>query len=48
MGQIITGMPVKFSVARGPVIASGVLVEVDPETGRAKSVTRVVERYGAP
>jgi calcineurin-like phosphoesterase len=35
-------------VARGPIIASGVLVEVDPETGRAKSVKRVAERYGAP
>jgi len=48
VGQFVTGMPTKFPVARGPVIASGVLVEVDTETGRAKSVTRVAERYGAP
>ena len=48
VGQFINSMPVKFPVARGPVIATGVLVEVDPETGRAKSVKRVAERYGAP
>jgi 2',3'-cyclic-nucleotide 2'-phosphodiesterase len=48
VGQFVTGMPTKFPVARGPVIASGVLVEVDTETGKAKSVTRVAERYGAP
>jgi metallophosphoesterase (TIGR00282 family) len=48
VGQFVNSMPVKFPVARGPIIASGVLVEVDPETGRAKSVKRVAERYGAP
>ena len=48
VGQFLTSMPAKFPVARGPVIASGVLVEVDPETGRAKSVKRVAERYGTP
>jgi hypothetical protein len=43
-----TSLPVKFPVARGPLMASGALVTVDPETGRASSITRVMERYGAP
>jgi len=25
-----------------------VLVEVDPETGKSKSIRRIAERYGAP
>jgi metallophosphoesterase (TIGR00282 family) len=48
VGQFVSAMPTKFPVARGPVIATGVLVEVEPETGRAKAVRRVVERYAAP
>jgi len=47
VGQFIDSMPTKFPVARGPIIATGVLVEVNPETGRAHSVKRVAERYGA-
>ena len=47
VGRFLTSLPAKFPVARGPVMACGVLTEVDPETGRAKSVRRVVERYGA-
>ena len=43
-----TSLPVKFPVARGPLMASGALVTVDPETGRASSIKRVMERYGAP
>jgi metallophosphoesterase (TIGR00282 family) len=45
--RFVTSMPSKLPIARGPLIASGVLVEVDPETGRATNVRRVVERYGA-
>jgi metallophosphoesterase (TIGR00282 family) len=48
VGQFLTSMPAKFPVARGPIMACGVLVEVDPETGKAKAIRRVVERYGAP
>ncbi|MEI6082079.1 MAG: TIGR00282 family metallophosphoesterase [Verrucomicrobiota bacterium] len=48
VGQFLTSMPAKFPVARGPVMACGVLVEVDPETGKAKTIRRVLERYGAP
>lgn len=47
IGQFVSSMPAKFPVARGPVMACGVLVEVDTETGKAKSIKRVAERYGA-
>lgn len=46
IGHFVTSLPAKFPVARGPVMACGVLVEVDPDTGRASAVRRVVERYG--
>ena len=45
VGQFLTSRPVKLPVARGPVIATGVLVEVDPQTGACRSIRRVVERY---
>ena len=43
-----TSLPVKFPVARGPLMACGALITVDPSTGRAASIKRVLERYGAP
>ena len=48
LARFLTSLPGKLPVAGGPVIACGVLVEVDPETGKARSIRRVVERYGAP
>ena len=48
VGQFLTSMPAKFPVARGPITACGVLVDVDPETGKTKAIRRVAERYGAP
>ena len=45
VGQFLSSMPVKLPVARGPVIATGVLVEVDPQTGSCRAIRRVVERY---
>jgi len=48
VSQFVTSMPTKFPVARGPIMACGVLVNVDPETGKTKSIQRVVERYVAP
>lgn len=47
VGQFVSSMPAKFPVARGPVMACGVLVAVDPDSGKAKSIRRIVERYGA-
>ena len=48
IGRFLTSLPAKLPVARGPIMACGVLVEVDPSTGRASAVRRVLERYGAP
>jgi calcineurin-like phosphoesterase len=36
-------MPTRFEVATGPVVLSGVVVSVDEETGRARSIERFVE-----
>jgi len=47
VSRFVNSLPAKFPVAKGPVMACGVLVGVDPETGNARTVTRVVERYGA-
>ena len=44
--RFTTSLPVPFPIARGEVRLHGVVVEVDPETGRARSIRRLVERYG--
>ena len=36
-----THMPHRFTVADGPIAATGALFDVDPVTGKAISVTRV-------
>ncbi len=41
--RFLTGLPTRFEVATGPAILSGVVVALDAETGRARSVERVVE-----
>jgi 2',3'-cyclic-nucleotide 2'-phosphodiesterase len=41
--RFLTHMPVKFEVARGPVLVQGVVIEVDPESGRAQEIRRVRE-----
>ena len=41
--RFLTGMPSRFEVATGPTILSGVVVAIDAETGRARSIERVVE-----
>ncbi len=41
--RFITHMPVKFEVARGPVIVQGAIVDVDAETGQARAIRRVRE-----
>ncbi len=38
-----TGMPTRFPVAKGPVRLCGVVVELDPETGKAQSIERFSE-----
>ena len=40
-------MPVRFDVAAGPVLIQGAQIDVDEETGRARSIVRVRERVAA-
>ncbi len=42
--RFLTQMPVRFEVAEGPVLVQGVLVDVDPTTGRATGIRRLRER----
>ena len=40
-----TDVPARFSVSEGDVCANGVLVDIDPSTGRALSIERVAFTY---
>lgn len=42
--RFVTRMPARFTVAAGPVVVQGVVVEVEAGTGRATGITRVRER----
>jgi metallophosphoesterase (TIGR00282 family) len=48
--RFVTSMPANFPVAKGGVMLHGVLVDIDTRTGKAHSITRVVEPYttGSP
>jgi len=39
--RFLLQMPVKFEVAEGPAVLMAVIVDIDPETGRAASIERV-------
>jgi metallophosphoesterase (TIGR00282 family) len=41
--RFLTQMPVRFEVAKGPVLMQGALLEVDRATGRATAIERVQE-----
>jgi len=41
LDRFLTGMPQRLNVASGPVMMNAVLLEVDPETGRAQSIQRI-------
>ena len=43
--RFLTGRPVVFPVARGPVKVHGALVEIDATTGRALRIERVAEMW---
>ncbi len=45
--RFLTHMPVRFEVASGPVALRGVIVDVDPHTGRALGIRRVQEIFEA-
>ncbi|HOJ68040.1 MAG TPA: TIGR00282 family metallophosphoesterase [Candidatus Hydrogenedentes bacterium] len=42
--RFLTGMPAKFEVAGGPCVFSGVVVDVDDETGRAIRIETILIR----
>ena len=45
IGRFLTSMPVSFPVAKGEVKLHGAIVEIDPATGKAQSIRRLVERH---
>ena len=44
LSRFLTGMPAKFDIAKGDIRLEGVLLDIDPDTGRARSIKRVSER----
>lgn len=43
--RFLTGRPVVYPVARGPVRLQGALIEIDEQTGRATKIERVSELF---
>jgi metallophosphoesterase (TIGR00282 family) len=43
IARFLTGLPHRFELAAGPVVLDAVVVEVDPTTGGARSIRRMVE-----
>jgi metallophosphoesterase (TIGR00282 family) len=43
--RFMTSMPTNFPVAKGGVTLHGILVDIDPVSGKATSIRRVVEPY---
>ncbi|MDE2778545.1 MAG: TIGR00282 family metallophosphoesterase [Chloroflexota bacterium] len=41
LDRFLTGLPQRFSVARGPVMVNSALVDIDDENGRALSIQRI-------
>ena len=46
--RFLTGRPILFPIAGGPVKLHGALVEIDETTGRALSIARLAEPWAAP
>ena len=46
--RFLTGRPILFPIASGPVGLRGAIVEVDEKTGRAVKITRVAEEWTKP
>ena len=43
--RFVTSLPVPFPIARGEVRLHGAIIAIDPATGRAQSIRRLVERH---
>lgn len=46
VSKFITGMPTEFRVAKGPMMLNGVAIDMDDESGKARSIRRVVVHEG--
>jgi len=44
LDSLRSNMPTRFDVAPGPAHISGVILEVDSDTGRAQSIRRMMEK----
>ena len=42
--KFLTAMPVRFDVAEGPAVYSGILLEIDDTTNRTQSIERIMIR----
>ncbi|HEY3423355.1 MAG TPA: TIGR00282 family metallophosphoesterase [Negativicutes bacterium] len=42
--KFLTGLPVKFSLAAGPVVFCAIIIQIDTESGKAIHITRI-QRY---
>ncbi|MGM9986482.1 MAG: TIGR00282 family metallophosphoesterase [Bacillaceae bacterium] len=45
--RFLTSLPVRFEVADGPAILSGVIIDIDEKTGKATKIERVQIREGS-
>ena len=45
INSFYTGMPSRFKVVEKDIMLNGAVVEVDPDTGNAKKITRVTRRH---
>ena len=39
--RFLNGLPTRFAVGSGPVFFNAVLIDIDPASGRARSVERI-------
>jgi len=39
--RFLTGMPTRFAVGSGPVVFNALLIDIEPDSGRARSVERI-------
>jgi calcineurin-like phosphoesterase len=46
VSMFLTGMPSKYQLAKGDPVLEGLLIDIDPKTGRAKKVKRLREAMG--
>lgn len=44
VNRFVTQLPHRFEVAQGPIVLCGVVVDVDPQTGRATQIERIQMR----